>query len=141
VRRYVWCAAGGRVLHGRTRSGPAPRPGFWRRLFGGSSQGGTIYEFEAIELAAARAALEAHFAAPGAFSVETAEGARLDFLVSRADPAVTIDCWFFEVEEELDVLVLERAAARELLEALFEPHSDQEIARALLALAERRVAA
>jgi hypothetical protein len=136
-RRFVWCASGGRRLYGRTRPGPAPRPGFWQRLFGLHPQGGTLYEFEAIEREAALAALEAHLGLPGSFSIETAEGARLDLLASRKHDSVTVDCWFLEADEDLDALVITRAGAHELVQTLFETDRDREVARKLRELAAR----
>jgi hypothetical protein len=137
-RRFVWCSAAGQVLHGRTRPGPTPRASLWQRLLGREASGGTIYEFEAIELEPALRALARHLADPGAFSIETTEGARLDFLASRRSPEVTIDCWFFGASEELAIT---RTDAPELVTRLYQPLTDHDVSRFLLALAERRAAA
>jgi hypothetical protein len=141
VRRLVWCSAGGRILHGRTRPAPASSPGFLQRLLGIQPHGGTIFEFEAIEVSAAVAALEAHLAAPGTFAIETAEGARLDFLAAPARPSVTLDCWFFEPETELDSVVLDGPAARIVLASLYELARDCEVAARVRELARARTAA
>jgi hypothetical protein len=136
ARRLLWCSAGGRVLHGRTRPAPAPSPGFLQKILGIRPHGGTIFEFESVELAAAQAALAAHFEAPGAFAIETAEGARLDFLASRFQDSVTIDCWFFEPDGcDLDAVALARPAAQALLTSLYELQRDVEIAARLRDLA------
>lgn len=135
VRRLVWCSAGGRVLHGRTRPAPAPAPGFLQKILGIRPHGGTIFEFESVDLAAAQAALAAHLEAPGAFAIETAEGARLDFLAARFQADVTIDCWFLDADHDLDSVVLGRIAADELLASLYELAHDAEVAARLRALA------
>jgi len=131
TRRFVWCTAGGRVLHGRTRAAPAPRPTLWQRLLGRAPRAGTLYVFEPVDEPAAQCALAAHLAAPGAFALETAEGARIDFLCARAADTLTLDCWFFECEDPLDSLVIARAAAAAVLEAVYALASDREVAARL----------
>lgn len=135
TRRFVWCTAGGRVLHGRTRSGPAPRPTFWQRLLGREPSGGTLYVFDPVDEPAARRALAAHLSAPGAFALETAEGARIDFLCGRKGDTLTLDCWFFECADPLDCLVIARASARAVLEAVYALATDREVAARLRELA------
>jgi hypothetical protein len=131
TRRFVWCTAGGRVLHGRTRPGPAPRPTFWQRLLGREPSGGTLYVFDPIDEATARRALAAHLAAPGAFALETAEGARLDFQCAREAGTLTLDCWFFECADPLDCLVISRASAEAVLAAVYALATDREVAARL----------
>jgi hypothetical protein len=139
TRRFVWCQAGGQILHGRTRPGPAPRASFWQRLLGRAPSGGTLYVFEPVDEAAALRALEQHLARPGAFALETAEGARIDFLGSGA--TLTLDCWFFECEEPPDCLVVARDVAASVVTAVFALERDSEVARRLLELAARRAEA
>ena len=141
VRRLVWCSAGGRVLHGRTRPAPPREPGFLQRLLGISPHGGTIFEFDPVELDAAQAALAAHLNTPGVFAIETAEGARLDFFAAPRAETVRIDCWFFDLCHELDAVVVGRGAARELLGGVYALQHDAEVAGCLRELARRPAAA
>ena len=141
ARRLLWCSAGGRVLHGHTLPAPPREPGLLESLLGLRPHGGTLFEFEAVELEPALRALDAHLASPGAFALETSAGARLDFLAARALATVTIDCWFLDADDELDAVPLSRPAARELLASVYELERDADVVARLRALAQGSAAA
>lgn len=139
VRRFAWCTAGGRVLYGKTRPAPAPRATFWQRLLGREPCAGTLYVFESIDEPAAQRALAAHLAEPGSFALETAEGARLDFLCGFDRDTLTLDCWFFECDEPPDCVVVARPDAARVVEAVYGLATDRDVALRLkeLELAQR----
>lgn len=137
IRRNVWCSTVERVLHGRTRPGPASGCAAWRRLLQGRHPAGMIYEFEALDHAHAQAALREFLASPGSFAIETGEGARIDLLASRRTALLTLDCWFFDTVDGLDTVLIQRGDAIRLLECLYQTGDDTQVARVIFGLATR----
>ncbi|MCI0650748.1 MAG: hypothetical protein L0Z55_02570 [Planctomycetes bacterium] len=92
--------------------------------------GGTLYHLDPVALATARSALEAFLATPGTFAIETAQGSKVDFLSNRLTSKITLDCWFFDIPAEhdmVDTAVIRRADAPALLETIFETSSDEAV--------------
>ncbi|HEX6884296.1 MAG TPA: hypothetical protein VF530_13035 [Planctomycetota bacterium] len=135
VLRRVWCAAGGRLLVGRLRPVPAPRGGFLSTSLGLPLHGGTVFEFEAVALGAAQAALAAHLAAPGVFAIESAEGARLDLGPARGGSGVAVAISFLDPVDAPRSLLLAPGTASALLATLYELTCDAELAQHLGRLA------
>jgi len=141
VLRRVWCSAGGRLLVGHLLPLPAARGGFLPARLGLPVHGGTVFEFEAVALEAAQAALAAHLAAPGAFAIESAEGARLDLGPARGEAAVAVTASFLDPLDAPRSLLLAQGAAGALLATLYELSSDVELAEHLGRLARDSAAA
>lgn len=128
VLRRVWCSAGGRLLVGRLRPVPAVRGGFLPTALGLPVHGGAVFEFEAVALGPAQAALAAHLAAPGAFAIESAEGARLDLAPARGGAAVAVATSFLDPVDVPRGLLLGHGEASTLLATLYELTCDAALA-------------
>ena len=124
--RSIWCSTKRRLLHGWTSPGPVPEPAWWQRLLGIEPHGGTIFELEELPLESAQRALQSFLTSPGAFSIVTAEGNRIEFLTRRGSRYVTLDCWL-ETEDEIDAARILSEDASDLLERIFTTSSDEVI--------------
>jgi len=139
TNRRLWCSTAERVLHGSVRRASVCDRRPWRRLLAGRHPARMVYEFETVGRAAALDALEAFLGSPGSFSLETAEGARIDLLATRRRALVTLECWFFDTVDGLDTVLIHRDDARRLVDAVYRTKSDAEVARVILELAARAV--
>jgi hypothetical protein len=126
--RLVWASTRSKVLLGRAYRKRRAHPTRAQRLFGRIYEPGTHYELASVDLEQALLAFEQFLADPGTFKVTTAEGSSIDFAVEPKTGQVTLDLWLDAPFDDLDVAVVARGDAYELLERIYASSGDAEIA-------------